>query len=529
MKRELGRYALRCFGVAILLGGITAAQDRGGTLTVGLSYDVDTLDPYASGFLTDVQSTFLEPLIYPDENARYQPALATEVPTQANRGIRISSDGKKMTVTYKLRPGLKWADGAPVTSADVKFTWEAIKDPKYLGSEKDGTEEIEKIDTPDPLTAVISYNQIYAGFKSSLFGYGILPKHALEGKDLNKDPFWEKPFGAGPFKVTEFKRGQYVIVDRNPNYWRGGGLPYLDRIIFKIIPNTNTLVTQLKSGELQFAYNIPYTLAPSVDNVPGLKVIRAKTLGFRHLTFNHKNEFLADINVRKAIALAIDRDAINKALGGYLQPVNTFVVSSFDYVTKNVPVYKYDPEAAKRLLAKAGYTLGGDGVLTKGGKRLSLKFLSQAGRTEYEISQQVVASELKAIGIETLIDNKAGAALATARRNGSYDLWYSGWITPADPIDSYISFYGTKGFNNGSGYSNPKVDKLLDDAASTFDPLLVKSDLEQVQKIVMTDLAALPLFEASSVIAVTEKLQNFKSNPTNQSNFREPSGWWLKK
>ena len=241
MKQELRKYALQSFGIVILLGGMTAAQDRGGTLTVGLSYDLDTLDPYASGFLTDVQSTYLEGLVAPNENAQYVPALAQEVPTLANKGIRLTADGSKMIVTYKLRPNIKWADGTPLTSADIKFTWEAIKDPKYLGPEKDSANKIEKIDLPDASTAVISYNQIVSGFKASLFTYGILPRHILQGKDLNKDPFWDKPFGAGPFKVTEFKRGQYVIVERNQNYWRAGSLPYLDRIVFKIIPNTNTL------------------------------------------------------------------------------------------------------------------------------------------------------------------------------------------------------------------------------------------------------------------------------------------------
>ena len=120
------------------------------------------------------------------------------------------------------------------------------------------------------------------------------------------------------------------------------------------------------------------------------------------------------------------------------------------------------------------------------------------------------------------------AALGDARRKGGYDIWYSGWITPADAIDSYISFYTTKGFNNGGGYSNPKVDQLLESAASTFDPLLINSYMKQVQKLVLDDLASLPLFESSSVIAVTEKLENFKPNPTNQTNFRDVSAWWLK-
>jgi peptide/nickel transport system substrate-binding protein len=531
-RNKVGTGALKLLSAAILLGGIATAQTRGGTLTVGLSYDLDTLDPYASGFLTDVQATFMEGLVAPDGNAKYVAALAQEVPTVANRGVRLTDGGKKMVVTYKLRPGLKWADGAPVTSADIKFTWEAVKDPKYTGLEKEGTEEIERIETPDALTAVLYYKQVLPGFKASLFTYGLLPRHILQGKDLNKDAFWDKPFGAGPFRVAEFRRGQYVIVERNPNYWRkdanGTVMPYLDRIIFKIIPNTNTLITQLRSGEVQFAYNIPYNLAASVDNIPGVKVEKAPTLAFRHITFNHKNEFLKDLDVRKAIAHAIDRSAINKALGGFLVPTNTFVVSNFDFTSKGVPAYNYNVEQAQALLKKAGFTPGADGILQKGGKRLSLKFITQAGRAEYETSQQVVAAQLKAVGIETVVSNSAGAAYSTARREGNYDLWYSGWITPADPISSYESFYGSKGFNNGSGYANAKTDDALAKASSTLDAALVKSYMLQAQRQVLTDLAALPLFEAPSLIAYTEKLQNFKSNPTNQTNFREPSGWWLK-
>lgn len=524
--------ALKILSAAILLGGIAMAQQRGGTLTVGLSYDLDTLDPYASGFLTDVQSTYMEGLVHPDENAQYQPALAQSVPTVANGGIRLTDNNTKMVLTYKLRPNLKWADGAPITSADIKFTWDAIKDPKYLGPEKKGSAEIERIDTPDPLTAVIYYKKVFPGFKAALFSYGLLPKHALEGKDLNRDAFWQKPWGAGPFRVTEYRRGEYVIVERNPNYWRkdanGTALPYLDRIIFKIIPNTNTLITQLRTGEVQFAYNIPYNVAAQVDNVPGVRVMRAPTLGFRHLTFNHKNEFLKDLNVRKAIALAIDRTAINRALGGYMTPTNTFVVSSFDFKTTDVPAYNFNPEQARALLRTAGFTPGADGIMAKNGKKLSLRFMTQSGRTEFEVAQQVIANQLKAVGIQTVTDNKAGAAMATARREGGFDIWYSGWITPADPIDSYASFYATTGFNNGSGYGNPRVDKLLEDAGSTLDPAVAKQNMVQAQRQILTDLAALPLFEAPSVIALTEKLQNFKSNPTNQTNFREPSLWWLR-
>lgn len=527
------RFLVGLISSLILAGGIALAQERGGTLTVALNYDLDTLDPYASGFLTDVQATFLAGLVMPDHNAQYVPLLATEVPTLDNGGIVLSADGKTMDVTYHIRPDAKWADGEPVTSADVKFTWEAIKDPTYLGPEKDGSEEIDSIDTPDDLTAVVHYNKVYAGFKASLFTYGLLPKHYLEGKDLNTDPYWDAPWGAGPFKVTEFRRGEYVVVKRNEYYFgkddAGTQLPYLDSIIFKIIPNTNTQTTQLKSGEVDFAANVPFTAAPSLENVPGLKVIAAPTLAFRHVTFNLANAQLADLNVRKAFAYGVDRAALNKAVGGYMVPTNTFVVSVFPYSSQDVPTYAYDPEKARQTLLDAGYAPGKDGVMEKDGKRLSFTFMTQSGRSEYELAQQVIIAEMKAIGIELTPDNKAGAALSQARRNGGFDVWYSGWITPADPIDSYISFYGTGGFNNGGGYSNPAVDAALNAASVSLDPAATAKDMLEAQKLVLADLPAIPLFETPSIIAMTDRLQNFESNPTNQTNFRDTSHWWLTK
>ena len=515
----------------ILLGGMAIAQQPGGTLTVALGYDLDTLDPYASGYLTDVQATFLAGLVAPDKDAVYVPILAEEVPTLQNGGIELTEDGTKMVVTYHLKPEAKWADGESVTSEDVKFTWEAVKNPEYLGPEKDGSEEIERIETPDPQTAVVYYNKVYPGFKASLFTYGLLPKHVLEGKDLNTDPFWDKPFGAGPFMVTDFRRGEYVVVERNPYYFdkdaNGVQLPYLDSIVFKIIPNTNTQITQLKSGEVGFASNIPFTLAPSLEGVAGLDIIAAKTLGFRHITFNLDNPILADPDVRKAFAYGIDRSAINKALGGYLVPTDTFVVSTFPFVSTDVPTYPYDLEKAKQLLADAGYTPGNDGILQKDGQRLSFDFMTQSGRTEYELSQQVVINQMKALGIELIPDNKSGAAYSEARRGGDFDVWYSGWITPADPIDSYISFYATDGFNNGGGYSSAEADAALNAAAGTLDPAEAAQDMKEAQTIILSDLPAIPLFEAPSIIAVTSKLQNFEPNPTNQTNFRDPSRWWL--
>jgi len=517
---------------SVLLCGTALAQERGGTLTVGLSYDIDTLNVYSTGYLGDVQATVVEGLLAPDRNANYVPVLATTVPTIKNGGIKVSADGKQMSITYKLRRNVKWSDGAPFTSADVKFTWEAIKNPKFIAESKDGSEDVSSIDTPDPYTAVVNYKRVAPDYASTLFTFGIFPKHALEGKDLNTDVYNEKPLGTGPFKVKEFRRGQYVIVERNPLYWRkdnkGVQLPYLDQIVFKIIPDANTLVTQLKSGEIQMTPSVPYAQVTQLDALPNMNIVKNNVLSWQHLDFNFKGpEALRDLNVRQAFAYAVNKSAISKALGGFPKPIDTVVVPVFSASNRNVVKYPYNPTKAKALLDAAGYKPGPDGIRVKNGQRMSYKILVQAGRANDEIAQQVIISSLKAVGIELQPDNKTGVAFREARYKGGYDVFYSGWITSADPV--YSVFFKTGGVNNGQGFSNPKIDAFLDRAENTLDPAVQKSALMDFQAELMKVLPTIPITTNLSVIAVTNKLGNFVPNPTNMTNFVNTSSWYLKK
>ena len=526
-----GKLALMVSAV-ILLGGMSMAQQRGGTLTVGLGYDIDTLNVYSTGYLGDVQAAVVEGLVAPDARARYVPVLATRVPTVGNGGIKVAADGKSMVVTYQLRPGVKWSDGQPFTSADVKFTWEAVRNPKFIAESKDGTDDISSIDTPNPLTVVVNYKRVAPDFASTLFTFGIFPKHTLDGKDLNTDTYNQMPLGTGPFKVTEYKKGQYVILDRNPYYWRkdsaGVQLPYLDKMIFKIIPDSNTMVTQLKSGEVQLSYGVPYSQVTQLGSTPGLSVVKNSVLSWQHLDFNLKGPAaLRDLNVRKAFAYAINKGTVSRALGGYPTPIDTVVVPVFAYSNKLVPRYPYDLNKAKALLDAAGYKPGADGIRAKDGQRLSFNIMVQAGRSNDEDAEQVLIASLKAIGVELKPDNKSGVAFREARYKGGYDLFYSGWITAADP--TYSVFFGSKGPNNGQGYSSAKVDALLDTAESTLDPLVRGKALRDFQTALMQDLPSIPVTSNPSMIVVTDKLGGFVPNPTNMTNFVNTSGWYLKK
>lgn len=508
----------------------------GGTLNVGLTYDIDTLNVYSTGYLGDVQAAVVEGLVAPDEHAKYVPVLATEVPSLANGGIELVDDGKKMKITYKLRPDVKWHDGTPFTSADVAFTWEAVKDEKFIAESKDGCEDVEKIETPDDLTAVVHYNNVAPDFASTLFTFGILPKHALAGKDLNTDVYNEKPLGTGPYVVKEFKRGQHVLIERNADYWRkdadGSALPKIERMVFKIVPDSNTLITQLKSGELDLVVQVPYNQAKQLEGVDRLELVKAPLLSWQHLDFNFKGpKSLQDIKVRQAIAHAINRDTLVKALGGHPVPIKSVVVPVFETYDPNTPEIPFDAAKAAALLDEAGYKAGGDGVREKNGERLSYRLVGQAGRADDEIVEQVLIAQLKAVGIEATIDNKQGVAYREARYKGDYDLIYGRWITSADPV--YSVFFGTKtedglhGQNNGQGYSNPQLDEVMAKLEATLDPAERKKYSSEMQRIIAEDLPTISLTTNVALIAKVKSLKNFVPNPTNMTNFVDTSHWVL--
>ena len=181
-------------GLLLVVGSsVGLAQQQGGTLTVGLGYEIDTLNPYATGFLGDVQAAVLEGLVAPDSNAQYVPVLATEVPTLDNGGIKLSADGKTMTVTYKLREGVKWSDGEPFTAEDVAFTWNAVKNPDFLAESKDGTDDIDSIDTPDPLSVVVNYNTVAPDFASTLFTFGFCQSMCSRAKTSTRQTSIKNP------------------------------------------------------------------------------------------------------------------------------------------------------------------------------------------------------------------------------------------------------------------------------------------------------------------------------------------------
>jgi peptide/nickel transport system substrate-binding protein len=381
------------------------------------------------------------------------------------------------------------------------------------------------------LTVIVNYKAVAPTFASTLFTFGILPKHRLQAKNLNSDEYNEKPLGTGPFMVTEFRRGQYVVCDRNPNYWRrnseGASLPYLDRIIFKIIPDTNTLMTQLRSGEVQFASSVPYALAAQLRTLPNLELVPNETLSWYHFDFNFAGpEPLRDLRVRQAIAHSVNKTAIARALGGFPKPIKSPVVPLLAIHSPDTPDYPYDVIKANDLLDAAGYARGKDGIRAKEGKRLSFSIVGQAGKAEDQLVEQILSANMLAIGVELKLDNKAGVAFREARYKGAFDILFGRWIT--SPETDYSIFFGTKGANNGQGYSNPSLDAVFAELRHTLEPAERRRLAAKFQNIVADDVVTVPLTTNPQLIVKTKALQNFVPNPTNMTDFVDSSGWWLK-
>lgn len=506
---------------------------RGGTLTVGLPYDIDTLNVYSTAELGDVEAAVVEGLLVPDEHARYVPVLATAVPTLENGGIQLTRGGAAMRVVYHLRPGVKWHDGAPFTSADVKFTWETVRDPRFLAESKDGSQDVTSIETPDDLTVIVNYRAISPAFASTLFTFGILPRHLLEGHDLNHDAYNQKPIGTGPFKVSEFRRGQYVVLERNPYYWRrdaqGAPLPYIERVIFKIIASSNTMGALIRAGDVLLAPRIPYMLAKQLQGARNIEMVSGPSLGWVHLDFGLKpGSRLRDPLLRRAIAQGINRAALVKSAGGYPQPIRTPIVPLLEALYDSSPEAAapgYDPAAANQALDTAGYRRGPDGYRSKDGVPLNFWITTRSGEIDGEIGEQIIMAELKAIGIRLAADNKTGIAYREARYHGDFDLLYSRWVTAADPV--YSVFYGSHGPLNGQGYASADLDAALERMETSIEPAPRRAAARDVQRILAHDLPAVPLLNMVSIAAKTRRLKNFTTNPTNMTDFSGIANWYL--
>ena len=486
---------------------------RGGILTTQLNGEQRVLNPAirASTGVYIMTSKMMESLVDLDAQGKPTPVLATSWET--------TPDGK--TITFKLREGVSWHDGKPFTSADVQYTaMEMWK--KYLNYGTQLQQYLDAVDTPDAHTAIFRYSRpmpldLLLRALCDL-GY-IAPRHVFEGTDILNNPANTAPIGTGPFKFVQYERGQYVIVERNPNYWRKD-FPYLDRIVWRFITDKAAATAALETGQVQTSEYNALSLA-DLDRLKSDKRFVVSSKGLEANAFNNTLEFntrrkeLADVRVRRAIAHAIDVPFfIENFIYGEGKPATGPIPSSnaFYPADSKIP-YAFDAKKSAALLDEAGYKAGAGGV------RFTLKLVPIQNGEDVPLLATYIQQSLSAVGIRVEIVNLDSAgALATVYRDWNFDI-ATGWHQyRGDPAVSTTVWYRSGSprgapWTNQYGWQSDSVDKLVDAAASELDPAKRKALYADWVRAVNDELPVWMMTERTFLSASSKKVQNDHNYP----------------
>jgi peptide/nickel transport system substrate-binding protein len=463
-----------------------------------------------------------------NENDTLDPEMLAEVPTLENGGI--SADAK--TYTLKFKDGFKWHDGQPVTSADFKFTWEFIMNPDTKAQTTAGWNKIESIDTPDELTAVIHMLEPYAPFVPTTLALPILPKHALEGvPDPGNSEFARQPLGNGPFMFEEWIPGDRLVVVANPD---APIPPKLESIIFKFVPDINTLVALLRTGDVDLGYELPETQIPELEQVENITVSAIPGVAIERYYYNLRDPqdlsqphpIFSDINVRKALSMAMDRfTVVENILQGYGQVAVTELDNTpwFNETLEPVP---YDPEMARQLLDEAGWIEGSDGIREKDGLRLSFKHSMTTGDPVRENMQVFFQQNLADIGAEMIIDNYPAATLyGSCADNGifgrsAFDMMgFTNFPPGIDITAEWSDFYLTSTVKdcetnpagtNSWGFSDPAVDEALECSITQLDPDARLDCIKEAQTLIYDQYVTLYTYDTLNTIVYNKRVLGLK-------------------
>jgi peptide/nickel transport system substrate-binding protein len=506
----------------------TAAPAEAGSNVLRVAYgaEIDTLNALTSQNLTDIEITMVEGLIMSNDQNTYIPVLATSIPTLENGGVVLNDDGT-VTMTWNLQEGVQWHDGEPFTSADVCFTLDFIQsEPGQEVYNQTDYMGIIDCQMPDENTVIFVWDQPAANYVT-LFDT-ILPKHILEGQDvLTFDGYNRSPLGTGPFKFAEWKPGEYVRVVRNDNYWRGAEYPKLDEIIFSFIPDPNTRLNALKSGEYDFGQILPNQIK-EVENLEGYTVVNVPSnswIIFEPSVGTERGAVLfGDPNVRKAIFHAIDRVAIVEGLmEGTVQLANSPISPTSPYYNPDVASYDYDPALAATMLDEAGWLVGADGIREKDGEKLSFTIINRNSRPERTAIAQAIQAYLKEVNVDVQFEDLENAAWLQRWLSMDWEAVVGGWIIPADP--SLTGLYACEGSNNFTGHCNPELDALMEESDTALDFADRKPLMDAVQTMMAEEGRELPLYYNSLPYVLREDFQNFKGSGTNLGSFWNSYEW----
>lgn len=505
-----------------------------GRIVVGISQEATVFNPLMAHIEVDdgVHFSIFDALFRIAPNGTIEPALAAEVPTQANGGI--SADGLNWNI--KLRKDVRWHDGKPFTAEDVKFTLELIVNPNFRAWRTTGHSLVRDIKVVSPTEISWRMERAFAPYLSFLTETFIVPQHILGNEaNLNNAAFNQAPVGTGAFKWGQRVPGDRLELVANPEYFGGG--PYIKQLIFKYIPNITVLYTQFKSGDIDLvgqAYISP-------DNVVEAKTLRDRAVtlvpkgSVESIYFNLKKPQFQELAVRQALYMALDRKSITEQIyNGVPQPTETFMPPQSYYFNSELPVQEFNLKRANQILDEAGWKRGSDGVRSKNGVQLAFSNATTSGDNLREQTQQFIQQVWAELGVKMTINNLPPAVMwGDFWTLSQFDTAIVGisFLIGADPDvtnrfhSSAITAQGGRGSNNAQ-YSNSEVDKLLEEGSRTFDPEARRKIYRRIQELVRNDLPFLPLYSSTLVYGRRAGIKGYVANTNTRTESWHAAGWY---
>src|SRR6202162_3962014 len=487
--------------------GASSTPVKGGTWIEDLFEEPDSLIPNLSSetFATMVMDGLYAGLVYGTPQGQLMPGLATQVPTTANGGV--SADLK--TVTFTLRPGLKWSDGQPLDARDVDFSWKLWANPKAAAYNTTPFADIASADVSNNnLSITFHLKSPFVSFVSQWADGGLagpLPAHVFSNMDpatITKSPDNLNPSViSGPFMMSESKPGDHYTITRNPKYYLASqGLPYLDKVVFRIVTDQNTILTDLQSGSVDSAWFLDVSKALAYQQLSSYVTIGdgggtgTSSYSWEAIWINFNNKTLGgNPEVRQAMAMAVDQQSLIQVArrgfaGGRCQDHPSLQVPAY---TAHLTCPKFDLSAANALLQQKGWVMGSDGVYAKNGERLEFQYSTTAGNLWRSDDQLINQANFKKIGIKLDIMNYPAStffgSLLPAGQPGKYDIAEFAESGAYDPDNSILLTCAEKGSGNLAFYCSQQMDALQKQQLATGDPTARQKAFDGINQLEVTD------------------------------------------
>ena len=561
MKKFIGLTVVMSLVFVLIFSLGVSAEKYGGQIIIGSIADASLLNPVIEGDSAsyDINYWVFDSLIRLDENLQPQPVLAED--------WEVSEDGT--TLTFNLKEGVLFHDGVEFTAEDVKFTIMSIMDYKsntlkrpyydsllgadeYMAriSELDSQRADDEISSEEFTEAAeaafaefqeaggivinnpyqIEFNlaEPFAPFITVGLDLGIVPKHLLEGVDINETDFNSNPVGTGPFQFVEWNRDDRIVLEAFDDYHEGR--PYLDRVIYRIIPDQSVQVTEVRTGGINFMSQPPPEMVPALEAEPNLQVFQTDTVAYTYMGFQLTEPLFQEVELRQAFSYAVDMESIvdNILLGYGQEAIGPFPESMWAH-NPDVRRFPYDPDKAREMLADLGWELNDDGILERDGELLSFTLETNQGNELREQMVVIIQEQLSQIGVDVSVSLSEWPSFVDRLLAANYEAVVVGWTGTADPDGYGYTVWHSSQFpgRNTSQYANERVDYLLEQARREMDLEARKEYYFEFQEILAEEQPYLFGYFADQINVVENRYQGWVPTPQREGIFLSLKNVWI--